>query len=177
MKYSKLKAITFHGFSYKTVNQCRSQYPTKSKKDLFGSDDIKIINSLIKNLNRHPKFGLKYHEVDYDSLELLVFSNSSVVVNNNRSSQVGFIILLENENRTVSLMYFSSDMSRRVIISVLGAETFGLEDAFDEAIVIRHKLNNNLGRTKKIKSLVQSETLFNVIIGIFSATERRKDNY
>lgn len=103
----------------------------------------------------------------------LVFSDGSFSGNNDGSSQFGFIIFLADKNNDVSLIGFSSVLSRRVVRPVLGAETFSLAYACDAATVMQHKLKNILGRRLKIKILADSETLFNFIIRDASTTERR----
>ena len=49
------------------------------------------------------------------------------------------MIFLADKDRNVSFIDFSSVKSRRVVRSILGAETFALADACDATIVIQHE--------------------------------------
>lgn len=52
-----------------------------------------IINSLIKQLKKHPKLG-KYKKLDMNSSKIFTFSNGSFSGNNYGSLQVGYIIII-----------------------------------------------------------------------------------
>lgn len=141
--------------------------------ETYQKEDLRIINSLIKHLKKYPDLGLKYRKINMDTTEILVFSDGSFSGNNDRSSQVGYIIMLADNENNGNIIDYSSTKSRRVVRSVLGAETFGMADACDAAIVIQHDMKKILKRTFKIKLLTDSETLFNVVIRNASTTERR----
>lgn len=76
------------------------------------------------------------------SSAILVFSDGSFSVNNDESLQLGYMLLIADGNNAGNIIAFSSTNSRRVGRSVLGAEPFGMEDAFDATIVIQHDLIN-----------------------------------
>ena len=60
-----------------------------------------------------------------------------------------------------------------MVRSVLGAETFALANTCDTAIVLQHDLKKILKKTLKIKTLTDSEALFNVMIKNANTTEKR----
>lgn len=64
----------------------------------------------------------------------------------------------DNDNRA-NLIDCASNKSMRVIRLVLGAETCGLADACDSAIIIYHDLKQMLGKTLRIQFLTDSENI------------------
>lgn len=60
---------------------------------------------------------------------------------------------------------------RRVVRSALEAETFGLADACDAAIIIRYDLKMILSTTIKVILLTDSDILFKLIISNEPTTE------
>ena len=100
-------------------------------KDTFQQEDITITNSLIKHIHKNPELGLQYNKMDIETMEILVYSDGSFSGNNDGSSQVGFMNFLIDKNNTASLIEYSSSKSKRIVRSVLGAETFGMADACD----------------------------------------------
>ena len=142
-------------------------------KDTFQQEDITITNSLIKHIHKNPELGLQYNKMDIETMEILVYSDGSFSGNNDGSSQVGFMNFLIDKNNTASLIEYSSSKSKRIVRSVLGAETFGMADACDASIVLQHDIKKITGRNMKIRILTDSETLFNVVIKNASTKEKR----
>lgn len=71
------------------------------------------------------------------------------------------------------MIYYSCIKSRRLVISVLGAETLGLADACDESISLKRYVKKITGQSINIKLLTDNETVFNFIIRSASTTKRR----
>lgn len=94
-------------------------------------------------------------------------------MNKDVTSQVGYVIFINIDIISIMLAILSltaagkdnmanlidsdNNNSRRVVRSVLGAEIFGLADVCDSAIVIKHELKVELGKTLKIQVLTDSE--------------------
>lgn len=140
-------------------------------KETFHNEYLKTINGLIKHIKNNPKSGLKYIDLYKNTLKLVVYSDGSFATNKDGSFQVGYLVFMADKDNKANLIDYVSNKSRRVVRSVLGAETFGLANACDSAIVIQHNLKQILGKTLKIQVLRYSETLFNVKIRNASKTE------
>lgn len=67
---------------------------------------IKRVNSLIKQQQKRPKYGLKYHKLDNKSPDILFFSDGSFSQNNNEWSQVRYIILIAHRNKNRNIIDF-----------------------------------------------------------------------
>ncbi|KAF2178927.1 hypothetical protein K469DRAFT_731374 [Zopfia rhizophila CBS 207.26] len=99
----------------------------------------------IKNMNR----GIKYIALDLEHAKLFVFVDSSFTNNKDFSSQIGYLIILANENETETdptgtdefvikenLIHYSSTKSKRITRSVLASEIYGMIGGVDMAIAI-----------------------------------------
>lgn len=140
--------------------------------ETFEKKDVKAVNKLIKHVREH-KQALKYVELDKETMRIVVYSDGSFATNKDGSSQVGYVIFMADKDNKANLVDYASNKSRRVVRSVIGAETFGLVDACDSAIVIQHELKQMLKKTLKIQILTDSETLFNVIVRNGPTKEKR----
>lgn len=83
------------------------------------------------------------------------------------------MIYITDKNNTAPLIYYSSIKSRRIVRSVLGAEKFGMADACDSSIILKHEIKKIKGESIKINIITDSETLFDDIILNTSTIERR----
>ena len=86
---------------------------------------------------------LKYVPLDLSTAKIFVFVNSSFANNKDFSSQIGFEIIIANENMkddiftiTGNIIHWSSTKSKRVTRSVLAAEIYGMVAGVDMAIAI-----------------------------------------
>lgn len=91
-------------------------------KDTFQAEGSQITNSLIKDLDKYPKPGLKYEQFNKHSLENVVNSDGSFSGNNVGSSQVGFMIFIADRHKREPTNDYSSFKSRTIVRAVLKAE-------------------------------------------------------
>jgi hypothetical protein len=115
-------------------------------------EDIYMLNKWLKwqleNLDR----GIKYTTLDLNYMKLFVFVNGSFANNKDFSSQIRYVMILANENKTPTtnrnpngidrftikgnLIHYSSTKCKRVTRSVLASEIYGMVGGVDMAIVI-----------------------------------------
>lgn len=67
----------------------------------------------------------------------MLYSDGSFATNKDGTSQVVYLIFLADKENTANLIDYTINKSRRVVRSLLRAETFGLADECDSAIVIQ----------------------------------------
>jgi hypothetical protein len=99
----------------------------------------KRLNWQAENLDR----GLKYVILDLNKAKIYVFVDGSFANNKDLSSQIGFVVILANENTGNdefdlygNLIHWSSTKSRRVTRSVLASEIYGMVAGADLAYAI-----------------------------------------
>ena len=149
---------------------------SQTTKETFKEDNVKTINTLIKHVTKSAEKVLHFKPLDLDSIRIIVYSDGSFNGNPDGSSQVGYLIFLADKNNNTNLIDYASIKSQRVVRSVLGAETLGLADACDAAIMIQHDLKLMLKKTLKITVLTDSATLFNVLMRNGNTTEKKTND-
>jgi hypothetical protein len=114
----------------------------------------------LENLDR----GIKYTALDLNYMKLFVFVDGSFANNKDFSSQIGYVMILANENETPTtngnpngmdrftikgnLIYYSSTKCKRVTRSILALEIYGMVGGVDMAIAINitiRMITNQLG--------------------------------
>lgn len=96
------------------------------------------MNSLMKQASTSSDKRLLFRRLDLNSLLIKVYSDGSFNDHPDESSQVGYVVFLTDKRNKSKLIDYSSITSRRVAISVLGAENFGLADACDAPITVQN---------------------------------------
>lgn len=132
--------------------------------ETYQKEDLIVLFSPITILKKHPKLVLKYKNLDVKSSHILVLSEDAFSGNIDRSSPVGYMILIADWNKDGNIIEFSSTKSRIVVRSVLCSQSFGVEDLCDATIVVQYDLRKNLNKKLQIKICSDSEALFNVVI-------------
>lgn len=84
---------------------------------------ISIVNNDIERAKETSKLGLLQQDPDKQTLRMILFSDSSFENNDDSTTQLGFIVLLNDGSKMVNLVHFESNKSKRGVRSVLGAET------------------------------------------------------
>eukprot|EP00171_Calliarthron_tuberculosum_P004827 IDg4827t1 len=87
------------------------------------------------------------------------------------------------ESKSIRLRYGSLDMSslhlrasrksRRVVRSIMAAETYAFTNAFDQTFVLKHDMEKMLHKTIPLKMFTDSKQLFDVITKASYPTEKR----
>ncbi|KAM4056999.1 polyprotein [Hirsutella rhossiliensis] len=105
--------------------------------------DYKTLNKRIQWQTDNLQRGLRYVPLAFSTAKLMVFTDGSFANNKDLSSQLGFVIVLANEEQSPAdftirgnVLHWSSTKSKRVTRSVLASEIYGMVNGFDMAIVI-----------------------------------------
>jgi hypothetical protein len=75
--------------------------------------------------------------LDISSLSLLVFTDASFTNNKDLLLQIGFIIVLTDQNQSANILHWSLIKYKRVTHSVLASELYTLAYSFDIGAVIK----------------------------------------
>lgn len=104
------------------------------------SQCVTQIKGAIKRITDEPDLGLNVHKLCVKYLRLIVHSDSSFANMADLKTELGFVILLSNETTIVNRLHHRIYKCKRVVGSVLGAETHACADDFDASYAIRHDL-------------------------------------
>ncbi|KAM4067353.1 transposase [Hirsutella rhossiliensis] len=98
---------------------------------------------LLEFNDRQPATRTPLCSLAFSTAKLMVFTDGSFANNKDLSSQLGFVIVLANEEQSPAdftirgnVLHWSSTKSKRVTRSVLASEIYGMVQGFDMAIVI-----------------------------------------
>lgn len=139
----------------------------------FKESHITKINSLVNHLHNTARMKLRYVTLDPKSLQLIVFCDGSFASNEDLSSQCGYIVLMADEQGKANLLHCASAKTKRIVRSVLGAETLGLSNAADMGVSLMTDIRDMLGEQLQLHLLTDSETLFSVLIKSTTTSELR----
>ena len=74
----------------------------------FLANDIAFLNKRLQLQITNKSRGLRYIKLDQNTLELVVFTNSSFANNKDMSSQIGYIICLADATNKMNIIYWFS---------------------------------------------------------------------
>lgn len=137
------------------------------------SDIIKSHNKLVQYLLTNSNFGLKFVSLRNKGLHLRVYCDASFAGNRDLTSQLGFIILLADEDNNCHILDFSSRKSDRVVRSIMSGEMYAFLRGFDRCFILRHDLELILQQQLNIYIFTDSKQVFDCITKSSPTTERR----
>ena len=160
-------------------------YSTAAQHIEPGPKEAKTLNARIKWQMDNKDRGLTYVELKTEELKLYVFVDGSFANNKDMSSQIGYIIVLGNEepghdnelNIRGNIVHWSSTKCKRVTRSVLASEIYGMVQGFDVGYVIHHTLNTILTRLSLPRAplvlCTDSFSLYQCLVQMGSTNEKR----
>lgn len=108
-----------------------------------------------------------------DKLRLIFFSDTSFNTHPDHVSQITFLVLLVDEDKTCNILHYVSRRCKRVTRSVFAAELLALVEGLDVTSALADPLTEILGRKIPVWGCVDSRTVYNVVVLLGSLTEKR----
>ena len=134
---------------------------------------VKAINAIVTHLSTSELLCLRFPKLIVDSLRLQTYSDASFATNEDKSSQLGYIIFLVDALGNCQPVHWSSHKAKRVTRSVLGSEVLAFSDAFDMSYAIKHDLQALLNQEIPLVMMTDSLSLFDVITKCTQTAEKR----
>ena len=131
------------------------------------------MEKLVRRCKNASQVGLRYVNLDRESLKLLLFTDASFANANKLKSQLGFVVVLADKHGRGNIVHYGSTTCKRVARSVMAAELHALVYGFDNAYGVREAINCTLGLNVQIHSFVDSRTVFNVVAKQATTSEKR----
>lgn len=131
-----------------------------------------MINKIVQHAQIFIHLGLSFSSSDPDTLHLVVYADASFAINEDLSSQLGFIVLLVEGAGKVVILSFASQKSKRLVRSALRVEIFDFTADDEAALLIRHDLRTLLQQYIPLRELAYSSSLFSFIIRSTTTTDR-----
>ena len=111
-------------------------------------------------------------KLDIKKLRLVVFIDSSFANNKDYSSQIGYVIVLANDDHC-NLLHWSSIKCRRVTRSVIALELYAIGHGFDYACVLKHTLDSILCTSIPLTICINSFSLYECLVKLGTTHEKR----
>ncbi|KAM4061543.1 polyprotein [Hirsutella rhossiliensis] len=133
--------------------------------------------------DRQPATRTPLCSLGLSTAKLMVFTDGSFANNKDLSSQLGFVIVLANEEQSPAdftirgnVLHWSSTKSKRVTRSVLASEIYGMVQGFDMAIVIATTLQaivKQLDLPRLLIVCTDSYSLYECLVKLGTTKEKR----
>lgn len=104
------------------------------------------------------------NKLNLEQLRIIAYSDALFTNNEDLKSQLVFVILLTDETKRVNWSHYRSYRCERAVRSVLASETHPFLDAFDALYAMRYDLNKSLGGKLPLTIILDSDSLFKVIV-------------
>lgn len=135
--------------------------------------DIKALNLRLQwQIDNHEK-GLKFVELDRETLQLLAFTDASFANNKDLSSQIGYLLVLADGNGRANILHWSSVKCKRVTRSVLASELYGMAHGFDMGASVKITLCKMLGQEVPLVLCTDSKSLYDCLVKLGTTQEKR----
>ena len=131
------------------------------------------LKKIIKYCKDSRNDGLQFIDLDISTMRILLFTDAAFANISDLSSQMGFLIALQDANGRCNIVHYGSARCRRVTRSIMAAELLALVYGFDQAYVIKHTLEKLLSKTIPIDALIDSRTVFNTVAKGKGTLEKR----
>lgn len=115
----------------------------------------------------------QYGPLDRKTLNIRTYTDGSFDSNDDHSSQLGYVVLLWDTQDSFHILDYESRKCKRIVTSIMAAETYDFGERFDYAYKIKHKLEKNYRQNIPVTILTDSKQMFDVITKASRTTEKR----
>lgn len=125
--------------------------------------EYNVLRKIVNHLKATKERGLKFVPINMKTARLVLFTDSSFANATDFKSQLGFLLLIVDDNHRANIVHYGSSRCRRVTRSVMASELHSLTMGFDNAYVVQHLLMEITGRLLEIEAYIDSKTVFDVV--------------
>jgi Reverse transcriptase (RNA-dependent DNA polymerase) len=157
-----------------TVCQPEAAFDLSQAAQTTSPDDaqIKALNARIRWQQEHTDRGLTFVPLDLTKVRLIVYSDAAFANNADLTSQIGYVITLD-DGASANIIHWSSTKCKRVTRSVLAAELYGMVNGFDISAALKETLGLALKRPVSLVICTDSKSLFDCLVKLGTTAEKR----
>jgi hypothetical protein len=135
-------------------------------------EHAKQLNKRLQWQIDHPTRGLRFVQLNIQSLKLMVYTDASFANNQDLSSQIGFVIVLSDGNKA-NILHWSSIKCKRVTRSVLASELYAMAHGFDAGAVVKSTIEAILQIRLPLILCTDSKSLYDCLVKLGTTQEKR----
>jgi len=133
---------------------------------------FKEMEKVVEWCHKSATIGMKFVPLKRHQAKLSLFTDASFANTDKHRSQMGFVLVIGDDEKS-NIIHYGSSSCKRVTRSVMAAELHALIYGFDSAYLARDILQELLGLRLDIDAYVDSRTVFNVVAKQSSTLEKR----
>src|SRR6266567_1453686 len=135
--------------------------------------DTKLLNKRIQWQIENSTRGLSFVKLDTETLQLLVFTDSSFANNKDLSSQIGYILVLADSSNKANIVHWSSVKCKRITRSVLASELYAMAHGFDIGAAIKATVELQLNINLPLILCTDSKSIYECLVKLGTTQEKR----
>ena len=139
----------------------------------FGKSCVTELNKAINHCLATRSVSLQYGTLQEGSLHIRAYADAPFATNDDKTSQIGYVILLCDKSNRCHVLAYKRRKSRRVVRSIMAGETYAFSDAFDQAYVMKRDLEALYDKNMPLMMFTDSKQLFDVLTKASYPTEKR----
>ena len=158
-----VRALVQYIASFTRPDLCAGAQLLSTEVSNPNADTYRKMEKRVCRCQNTNQIGLKFVNLDKESLRLQLFTNASFANANKLKSQLGFVVVLSDKHGRANIIHYDSTTCKRVARSVMAAELHASVYGFDNGYAAREAISSALGKHVDIHSFVDSRTVFNVV--------------
>jgi hypothetical protein len=135
-------------------------------------DQINLLNKRIQWQKENCGRGLRFVKLNPEHLRLITFTDAAFANNADLSSQIGYVIVLADQDNA-NILHWSSTKCKRVTRSVLASELYAMSNAFDISSAIKCTIEKILRISLPLTICTDSKSLYDCLVKLGTTQEKR----
>lgn len=173
-----MKFVNSEDYIHRSLTPNRTLYSVpierlKYKIKTFSKKKVNELNRGIKRMQQIVFRVLLYPELSLSSLQFRVYADASFAINDDLSSQLGYVNMLYDKSNKFHVLDFSNKKSKLVLSFVMAAEVYAFMDAIDTMTVTVTDSSLLLKKSVPVHMFTDMKQLFDSIALWKRAIEKR----
>jgi hypothetical protein len=135
--------------------------------------DTKLLNKRIQWQIENSIRGLSFVKLNIETLQLLIFTDSSFANNKDLLLQIGYILVLADLLNKANIVYWSLVKCKRITRSILASELYAMAHGFNIGAVIKATVKLQLNISLPLILCTDFKLIYECLINLGTIQEKR----